>query len=234
MAEVGEVPEEIDEIFKEVKQLDSIPEMEDERWDELFAWIDENVPSRGLKPFVTQSYDYNDTQYSRLLRARKKRGYRKTKEVDTRKQLEKNEKKDLTDFIDGQWEDIKRIGSKAVMDWASMAKDMGYYDEESEMLDMEAFIQDSVNFYSRQRPVVDELEARAKNNAAVARASLHALRKALNTLYSVRAYVETMRSVNPQVGMILSGLESMLPGGEKRGEPTAGTEPGRSIEGTAR
>lgn len=209
-----EVPEEIEEYISKFKSK----EIEDEEEIVLLEWIDENIDE--VKSFVKDRYDYNETQYNRLMRHRKNKGIKTTKKVDTAEELEGHEKKDLKEFIENNWKDIKRIGTKARMEYLPIARDMGYINEEGEEVNLEKFMDEAVSFFAQQRPIQEELQARAKRNAAVARTAVEALRRAWKSIYAIQSYIHTLKQTNPQIGVLLSGLEEMLPTGGEQSERT--------------
>lgn len=145
------VPEDIDELLRKEKNKNI---SYDER-DELFSFLETVDDIQNL--VKSEPYNFTDTDYNRMLKAKVRHGSRQRAGKalkDPAGALKTDESTDFGEFVTQQWSQARDIGTKVVQKYTPRASELGYYDEDLEMVDMRTFTEDALDFFIEERPKV--------------------------------------------------------------------------------
>ena len=133
----------------------------DEEKDDLFELLDERKeePDFKIKTFC-KAQGFSDADYERLLRAAKKAGRATEPKGVIGKMLERAERRDMKDFAERLWADIKSIGEDFVMKSRQRATEKG--------MSVKDYLIKAEEFYWTQGDRVDELENENRQLAGLA------------------------------------------------------------------
>jgi len=194
MSEI-EVPEDLRVLFELEKQKrtsseDRVP---------LFEFLDKcyaEDPTFNAAKFLRENFNYTATDYNRLMIAYKRwkeagRSLKKKPEVI----IGEKETKDYADFLDKMWREARNISLDIVMGWIGKAKEMGYYNEEKQKVDMKKFIEDAVTFYIQYKYSIETLEERYRDLEALARTLARLLEPQTYRIIALKLYTEFVTEV---------------------------------------
>lgn len=189
-----EVPEDLRVLFELEKQRRTSKEDRVQ----LFKFLDKcyaEDPTFNAAKFLRENFDYTATDYNRLMVA-----YKRWKEAGGLKKkpeaiLSEKESKDYAEFLDKMWREARDISLDIVMGWVGKAKEMGYYNEKEQKVDMKKFIEDAVTFYIQYKYSIEYMEERYRDLEALAKTFMHLLEPQTYRIIALKLYVDFITEV---------------------------------------
>lgn len=163
------VPENIDKLLKKEKRK----QISKEERKELFGYLENVEDIRGL--VTGDPYNFSERDYARMMKSKVRHGSRQKAGKalkDPAGVLRAKESEDFDAFITDFWAQARDIGTNIIQKYAMRASELGYYDEDLEMIDMRDFTEDAMEFFVNQRPKVKK----TREWLAAYRASFNATR----------------------------------------------------------
>lgn len=181
-----EIPEDIRELF--LRELNNTA-TDDER-EKLFMFIEELLASKpDLKlTRILRDLGFDLQSYNRFMqRYRKWRQEMAGEKIP--KGLKRLETKAFAKFVRTAWEEVRDIALDVVMGWYDRAKEMGYYNPESQKVDMRKFIEDAVTFYTQYRYSIDIFEEQYRDLEALTKTLIRMLDPQIARLVCLKLYM---------------------------------------------
>lgn len=178
------VPDEIKELFLRERENRAT---KDER-EKIFMFIEDllsEYPDIKLTSLLKQM-GYAPNEYVRFMNR-----YRRWREQLTKppKKLKRLEQRAFAKFIEEAWGEVRDIALDVVMGWYDKAKEMGYYNPDSQKVDMRRFIEDAVTFYTQYKYSIDSIEEQFYDLEAYAKTLTRMLEPQLYRLITLRLYM---------------------------------------------
>lgn len=154
-----QVPERIEELLKKEKRKD----ISKEEREELFSFLTSVDDVKNL--VMSEPFNFTERDYNRMMRSKVEHGARQKAGKalkDPAEALRGKESEDFDDFLTNYWSQARDIGTTVVQKYTSRASELGYYDEDMDMVDMRGFTEDSIEFYIHEAPKVEQYEQTIK------------------------------------------------------------------------
>jgi len=181
---------------------------------DLFSYL-RGIPD--MKNFLMEHCDYTPRDYNRLKKRMQLMGVTRSAR-DPGRILDEQEGPDLASFVRGVWEDVKAVGSEAVMKWYRRAAEVGYYDEGKRRVDMAQFIRDAVEFYLEKSARARELELENRALSSALEVMGARLKSVVDRLTLMGITLDMLEAANPDLGLALAPLRGIL---EEAGQEVA-------------
>lgn len=218
-----EVPEEILDLLEMVRKQEDLTE---EQKDTLFSFLSSRI--NNIKKLVMEEIEpgYTERDYKRLVQAKRRHGeYQQTAKAleDPKQKLRSEESGDFADYITDQWNQARSIGLKAIQKWMNRASELGYYDKDTDRVEMGRFVEDALKFYVTQATRVEELEQEAVAGDVVRSIMADYIKMQRSRMVKVSVLLNRIVSQSPEAEELLEPALRLLPS-PKGGEKVAGRE----------